>query len=55
MIAKEEYYIRKYNCRSLTESALEKLKNPNKIPEEKVIMGVPTYRITENLIYMQKF
>lgn len=53
IIGEEETYISKYQTHTLTGEQLTKIKNSETADTEKIIMGVATYRILDNLEYQQ--
>jgi len=50
-IGQEETMIRQYNVKTFSDEQMIGIKNAGQADKEKIIMGVATYRILENLAY----
>jgi len=54
IVASEEVYMRKFGIKTYEERAFDRLKESESANLDKIMMGVPTYRLLDNLVYQQK-
>lgn len=54
-IGQEETMLKQYNVKTFSDQQLNDLKNGQEVDDDKIIMGVATYRILESLTYQQAF
>ena len=47
--------LKQYNVKTFSDQQLNDLKNGQEVEDDKIIMGVATYRILESLTYQQAF